>query len=80
MMLHNVFADRFNTMWDHFSNTNYSQAAELITISENGTMIWQPPMNPTGGAAVTQWQLRMADDGGLFETYQIEYVAEPDLP
>ncbi len=78
LMLHNVFADATNTMWDYFAITDGLPAAiGPVSINDGGGVIWQPPLNPTGGAAVTQWQLRMADDGGLFEVYQIEYLADP---
>lgn len=72
-LIMNVYEDRFNMLWDEFAATNLTNRLELH--DNNGSTIWVPT-NPIVG--ITAWELDVADDTGLFETYEFTY--SPNLP
>jgi len=77
-MLHNVYADFENTMWVKFSDGGFNRGR--IELRDQGNVVWQPVHDPNELGVLTQWTLDMADDGGLFETYRIEYLGERVFP
>lgn len=70
----NTHEDRTNTLWNDFVESTNPAALEL----RNGnTLIWTPGISP---ALLRTWTLDRADDGGLFETYELDYNPNIILP
>lgn len=77
-MLHNVFVDSNNTMWDLFALG--AEHNGTLSLLDNSQVIWQPVHTPSTVSVLSGWTLDRADDGGLFEAYQIDYFTEPFRP
>ncbi len=77
-LLHHVFVDSSNIMWDNFANRD-THNGELALLDGN-QVIWEPIHNAQTISVISGWTLDRADDGGLFETYQIEYQGETFNP
>jgi len=73
-MLHNVFGDRFNVLWDEFAG--FSGGIGNLDLRDSSGTIWTPPT----AAVISSWTLDKADDGGLFETYEFVYNPSPQFP
>jgi hypothetical protein len=72
-LIMNVYEDRFNMLWNEFAATNLTNRLELH--DNTASTIWVPT-NPIAG--ISAWELDVADDTGLFETYEFTY--SPNLP
>lgn len=74
-MLHNTYHDRFNVMWDQFASANPS-APQPVKLRDTNGVIWSTPSY----ALISGWILDIADDGGLYETYEFQYSADVNSP
>lgn len=73
-LLHNVFEDRFSILWEEFaSGSGSNKPLELRDVSG---VLWTAPTQ----AMISSWTLDIADDGGLFEIYEFQYLADPIFP
>ena len=70
----NIHEDRTNLMWNEFTDSTFPSPLEL---RNSNTVIWTPGFSL---ALLSGWSLDRADDGGLFETYQLEYNPNIFIP
>ena len=70
-LLLNVHQDQFNILWDRFASGN--GGAEPLDLRDSSGVIWNAP----SASLISSWTLDIADDGGLFETYEFQYIATP---
>lgn len=70
-LIMNVYDDRFNLLWEEFADRSMTRRLELQ--NNMGATLWTPT-NPFAG--ITAWELDVADDMGLFETYEFTYSTD----
>ncbi len=71
-VLMNVFSDRFNMFWGPMTASS-SLPGRLYLVDDRGTRLWEAEPGNANRAIVGSWTLDRADDGGVFETYEIYY-------
>lgn len=71
-ILMNVFSDRLNMFWGAMTGFG-GQTGRLFLVDDRGTRLWEAEAGMDNRALVGSWTLDRADDGGLFEIYEIVY-------
>ena len=75
-LLLNVFSDPGNVLWSNLTSTNADRKA-LYLVDDQDVRTWEPESGSMNRTIVGAWTLDRADDGGLFETYEIYYNPDP---
>lgn len=74
----NTYDDQRNDLWNEFADS-FPQLKTLTLEDSTGNTVWQPRASGPN-ALIGTWELRQADDGGLFEVYGFTYLANQFNP
>lgn len=70
-----VFEDSGNGLWNRFSGLQGTPFVSDLR-GPGGALIWEPGFGPGSSAFFRAWALDVADDGGLYETYEFVYASD----